>query len=188
MMYIALLRAINVGGRVVKMDRLRSIFTDLGFTNVGTFIQSGNVFFESNEQDPNAIRYKIESGLKEALGYEVPAVVRTLEQLRAAVNLDPFQGIEPGEDVRFVVIFTYDPLSMAAIDPEKAKTKGFTFLAETEGELFILMEQEPGRPGNPVAFLEKEFKLRPGMTARFFGATAKMLEAAEKHAAKGLLS
>lgn len=53
--YIAFLRAINVGGHTVKMDRLREIFEALGFSNVETFIASGNVVFETTARDPAAL-------------------------------------------------------------------------------------------------------------------------------------
>ena len=49
--YVALLRAINVGGHTVKMDHLRSLFEAIGFSNVETFIASGNVIFDSRSKD-----------------------------------------------------------------------------------------------------------------------------------------
>jgi uncharacterized protein (DUF1697 family) len=169
---------------MVKMERLRSLFTEMGFTKVGTFIQSGNVFFQSESLDRAALRSQIESRLKEGLGFEVPTTIRTLDEVRAAVATDPFKGIEAGDDLRFVVVFTYDPVSIAGLDPKRAEAKGFTFLGQTDGEIFVLMRQDPGRPGNPVAFLEKELKRKDRMTARFFGATAKLLDAAEAHFGK----
>ena len=69
--YFAFLRAINVGGRVVKMDRLRQIFESLGFSGVETFIASGNVVFETSSNNVKTLERKIENALREALGYEV---------------------------------------------------------------------------------------------------------------------
>jgi len=57
--FIAFLRAINVGGHVVKMDQLRRFFEALGFANVETFIASGNVIFESKSKDPAALQRQI---------------------------------------------------------------------------------------------------------------------------------
>jgi uncharacterized protein (DUF1697 family) len=62
-LYIALLRGINVGGHFVKMDALRSLFVPLGFENVRSYIQSGNIFFETTEQDKLRLRKTIETQL-----------------------------------------------------------------------------------------------------------------------------
>ncbi|HEY4216488.1 MAG TPA: DUF1697 domain-containing protein [Gemmatimonadaceae bacterium] len=93
--YIAFLRAVNVGGRVVKMDRLREIFETLGFASVATFIASGNVAFESGSTNVRAMERKIEKALAAALGYEVETFVRTPAELAVALAHDPFaDGIE----------------------------------------------------------------------------------------------
>src|SRR5262245_58354496 len=86
--YVAFLRAINVGGRVVKMEVLRALFEKLGFTGVETFIASGNVVFETPSSKTAAIEDRIEKALKETLGYEVATFVRTLEQV-AAIAVHP---------------------------------------------------------------------------------------------------
>ena len=69
--YIAFLRAINVGGHTVTMDRLRALFTSLGFTRVETFIASGNVIFDTPSRSPTKLESNIEQHLQLALGYEV---------------------------------------------------------------------------------------------------------------------
>jgi uncharacterized protein (DUF1697 family) len=75
--YITFLRAINVGGHNVKMDHLRQLFESLGFANVETFIASGNVIFEAKAGNTKALEKKIETCLREALGYEVATFIRT---------------------------------------------------------------------------------------------------------------
>ncbi len=87
---VAFLRAINVGGHVVKMGRLRSLFGDLGFTNVETFIASGNVLFDAKATSTRKVEDQIEQGLLEALGYEVVTMVRTPAELAAIVAHQPF--------------------------------------------------------------------------------------------------
>ncbi|MEP7270387.1 MAG: DUF1697 domain-containing protein [Acidobacteriota bacterium] len=79
--FVAFLRAINVGGHTVKMDRLRELFQSLGFRNVETFIASGNVIFETNTKDTRALEKKIEAKLKGELGYDVATFVRTEAEL-----------------------------------------------------------------------------------------------------------
>jgi uncharacterized protein (DUF1697 family) len=104
--YIAFLRAINVGGRVVKMERLRQLFAELGFGNVETFIASGNVIFESRSKAEETLRKKIEKHLLAALGYEVCVFLRNEEELAAIAKHQPFKPSEiKGEAARLFVGF-----------------------------------------------------------------------------------
>lgn len=79
--YIAFLRAINVGGHVVKMDRLRALFEELELRNVETFIASGNVLFDAAARSVEKLEARIERHLEEALGYEVATFIRTPAEL-----------------------------------------------------------------------------------------------------------
>jgi len=91
--FVALLRAINVGGHVVKMDRLRKIFESLGFSNVETFIASGNVVFESPATNPQTLEKQIESQLQKSLGYEVVTFIRSGSELAAIANYKPLLSL-----------------------------------------------------------------------------------------------
>jgi uncharacterized protein (DUF1697 family) len=93
--YVAFLRAVNVGGRVVKMDALRGHFEAAGFTGVETFIASGNVIFDTRAKAGPALEAKIESLLNTALGYEVPTFVRSLDEVLIAAGRNLF----PEKDV-----------------------------------------------------------------------------------------
>jgi uncharacterized protein (DUF1697 family) len=79
--YAAFLRAVNVGGRVVKMDALRRVFEDAGLTNVETFIASGNVIFDATGRAAVTLEEKIERALEQALGYRVATFVRAAADL-----------------------------------------------------------------------------------------------------------
>jgi len=90
--YVALLRAINVGGHV-KMDRLRALFEQLGFDDVETVIASGNVLFSSRARNVAALEGKIERHLESALGYEVTTFIRTPDEMQSVAERDPFPGM-----------------------------------------------------------------------------------------------
>src|SRR6185295_19134238 len=90
--YIALLRAINVGGHVVKMDRLRALFEELDLTQVDTFIASGNVLFNSSSRSGSALERKIEKHLRAKLGYEVATFVRTAAEVQRVAAYEPFSA------------------------------------------------------------------------------------------------
>ena len=90
--YVALLRAINVGGHVVKMEKLRALFEELDFSDVETVIASGNVLFSSSVRNASALEETIERHLQRALGYEVTTFVRTPAEMATIAGFDPFPG------------------------------------------------------------------------------------------------
>ena len=90
MRYAAFLRGINVGGHVVKMDRLRKVFESADLGGVETFIASGNVVFESPKKSGDALARTIEPLLEKALGYRVATFVRSAPELAAIAERAPF--------------------------------------------------------------------------------------------------
>ena len=96
--YVAFLRAINVGGHVVKMDRLQELFAALKFKNVETFIASGNVIFDSPSKSAGAVEKKIEGHLLKELGYEVRTFVRSIEEVAEIASSKPFTDSEVEKD------------------------------------------------------------------------------------------
>src|SRR5712672_3626429 len=88
--YVAFLRAINVGGHVVPMEKLRELFSGLKFSNVATFIASGNVIFETKSAPDLRLEQKIEKHLEAALGYEVGTFVRSMAQIRTISEYPAF--------------------------------------------------------------------------------------------------
>ena len=103
-LHAAFLRAINVGGRVVKMDALRAYCEACGLKNVETFIASGNVVFESRAAAP-ALEKKIEAALRAKLGYEVATFVRGIADLEAIATR---AGKESGGTGNVYVAFLKD--------------------------------------------------------------------------------
>ncbi len=113
--YIAFLRAINVGGRRVKMDHLRGLFESLGFSNVETFIASGNVIFDSEADDARTLERKIEDHLHESLGYEVATFVRSASELADVARYQPFNPSDlNAEDTSLYIAFLQTPPSAEA--------------------------------------------------------------------------
>jgi uncharacterized protein (DUF1697 family) len=91
MQYIAFLRAINTTGRFVRMERLRRVFREMGFSNIETHIQSGNVSFESDDLNIIKLENQIEFGLQDTLGYPVPTFIRTDKELLKIVEQHSFE-------------------------------------------------------------------------------------------------
>lgn len=120
---IAFLRAINVGGHTVKMDRLRELFVVMGFADVETFIASGNVIFTTPDTDLPSLEQKIESTLREALGYEVATFIRTPAELTEIVRYEPFAAADRQAEGHglYVAFVKVDPAPAA-----EARLQGFT--------------------------------------------------------------
>ncbi len=113
--YVALLRGINVGGKnIIPMADLRCSFEKMGFEDVSTYIQSGNVFFEGGpDMQATALTSRIEAGLKASFGYDASLVLRTVRQLRSIVEGAP-PGFGSDPDYRVDVAFLKAPLTAKA--------------------------------------------------------------------------
>ena len=110
---IAFLRAVNVGGRTVKMDALKAEFEALALTNVSTFIASGNVVFETRARDLGVLEQKIEKQLHGAFGFEVHSFIRSMTELSAIATCRPFDPRELESAASFVVGFVARPFDAA---------------------------------------------------------------------------
>src|SRR5690606_28280010 len=110
--YLALLRGINVGGKnLIKMTALKACFEAGGFSDVITYIQSGNVLFESADTKRNQLAKRVESMLSRTFGYEASVVLRSRKQLQAIVTKAPAGfGARP-KAYRYDVIFLKEPLT-----------------------------------------------------------------------------
>ena len=89
--FIALLRGINVSGqKIIKMSDLKSLFEDLGFHDVATYIQSGNVVFSSKEKSGEKLEAKISSTIKNKFGFDAQVVVINPEEIEYVLKNNPF--------------------------------------------------------------------------------------------------
>ncbi len=110
MIYIALLRGINVSGqKKILMSDLKIMFENLGFSNVKTYIQSGNVIFSSEETNTGEIAKKIEEKIKVQYGFDVPVLILTGEEIKNALAINPYlkevEILETQNLARFYVTF-----------------------------------------------------------------------------------
>jgi uncharacterized protein (DUF1697 family) len=180
--YLALLRAINVGGHTVKMDRLRALFEALGFTHVETFIASGNVVFEAGAAKTETLEKKIERHLAESLGYPVDTFVRTLDDLAAIAACQPFapeQHADPANNL-YILFLRSAPSAAEARSIVDCGTDVDTFAVRGR-ELYWLRRTNLSDANHPPPPFEKHLNqsgtLRNSttvrrMAARFAGAPA----------------
>jgi len=127
MKYVAFLRAINVGGHaIIKMANLKKMFESAGLENVQTYIQSGNVIFES-DWEAETLTKQVESQLEKAAEYKIEIFVRTIREVQAIAQKSPFK---PEGDETVFVSFLYekpDKKSQQAILAFRSDADDFAF-------------------------------------------------------------
>lgn len=106
--FVAFLRGINVGGRIIKMADLRICFEKMGFKNVSTILQTGNVLFESKENEVKKLKQQIEAALTATFGYPAKVQVYEIDKLRKIVAAYPF---DTSQDAQHYVLFLEDNLA-----------------------------------------------------------------------------
>lgn len=175
---IAMLRGVNVGGcHKLPMERLRAICEDLDLTRPQTFIQSGNVVFETKLKDEPALALRMETAIEAEFGFRASLVLRSAAEMRSVVARNPFSGradVAPG---RLLVTFLQsDPGEEARVairaipaDPEELVADGC--------EIFVHYPNGAGRSKLPVARIERAQKV-PG-TSRNWNSVLKLLALAE---------
>ena len=113
--YVAMLRGINVGsGKIVRMERLRASFEALGFDDVRTYVQSGNVIFELEQKSATGLSKKIEEKIQRDFGFTVPVLLKTSKEMAQIVSDNPLVKEKGIDHSKLHVTFLSDvPPTMA---------------------------------------------------------------------------
>jgi uncharacterized protein (DUF1697 family) len=110
MRYIALLRGINIGGaNQMKMDDLKAVFTELGFENVKSYINSGNLAFDTKKTAENRLIDKIEDAVEARFGRRVHIMIREQADIQRVLKSNPFDG-QYESHKHMHVLFLKEPL------------------------------------------------------------------------------
>ncbi len=113
--YLALLRGVNVGGNnKVSMAELKKVFEDLGFSDIRTYINSGNVIFKSEETDEKKMVEKIEKGILDQFGLSIPIVVRSKEEIDRVAAEIPADW-KNDQEMRTDVMFLWDEIDKSDV-------------------------------------------------------------------------
>lgn len=104
--YVALLRGINVSGQKnITMEDLRDFFAIPGLHNISSYIQTGNVLFDSEETNEELLTLTLEKQLEGKLGYKVNVILRSLQNLRDVIENNPYEHIKTEEKPSLYVTF-----------------------------------------------------------------------------------
>ncbi|MCF6526242.1 DUF1697 domain-containing protein [Streptomyces sp. JJ36] len=172
--YAALLRGINVGGRrKVPMAELRELLASLGWTDVRTYLQSGNAVFTTPPEDTGPPGPRLERALAEHFGFEVPCLLRTASELREVADACPFPAdrLDPAKLLVLFVEETPDPAHFAGIDPEAYAPDEFRHLGRA---VYCWFPAGMGRSKLPDALAAVRPRLT--MTGRNWRTVTKLIE------------
>lgn len=137
--YIAFLRAVNVGGKnLIKMEILRDVFAKLGFENVKTYINSGNVIFETVKSDDKLLADRIEQAIETAFSLKIKVMVRTMAEIEEIIKNNPFKG-QFANDKELHIIFLSEELSAEKKNLLLSKNNDFEMFAVRNREMLCLL-------------------------------------------------
>ncbi|OAD44435.1 DUF1697 domain-containing protein [Polaribacter atrinae] len=171
--YIVLLRGINVSGKnKLPMAELRELLNDLGFKNVQTYIQSGNIILESYE-GKSVICNKINEGIQNKFGFDVPVIARTIPQFKKAIASYPF----PIDNTKIVgFVFLNKKVYVSKIDVKDIDND--KYLIDND---MVFIYCETGFAKTKLSNNLFERKLLVSATTRNYNTTLKLLELAESN-------
>jgi uncharacterized protein (DUF1697 family) len=156
--YVAFLRGINVGKKIIKMDDLKNVFESLGFVNIKIVLASGNVRFESPERDMSILKQQIEAGLEKRFGFRITILVRKLEDIRKLIESNPFKGIEITSETRLYVTFLSKPAEKVMDIPYKFPNGNLIIIYLSKDIVCSIIQLSPKfGTTDMMSFMEKQF-------------------------------
>ncbi len=156
MRYIALLRAINVGGNsTIKMAELRALGERLGFAAVKTLLQSGNLIFEAGETDTQALEQRWEQAVAETFGVPAAFMIRTTPQWRALIDANPFPAEAGTDPAHLLALACKQDITEASVEALRAAIVGPERIAAGERCLYAHYPEGIGRSKLTVKLIER---------------------------------
>lgn len=158
--HLALLRGINVSGHnMMKMDALQSMLESVGFKNVQTYIQSGNVFVDSEEESAASVGFKIKHEIFKAFGHEVPVVVISKEDLESCFKNSPYLREKDVDSKKLYVAFLSNSLRSESINDLKISQFKPDEAVIDGNKIFIKYAVGAGKTRLDQKYIEKKLNL-----------------------------
>ncbi|MBX3402261.1 MAG: DUF1697 domain-containing protein [Phycisphaeraceae bacterium] len=153
---IALLRGINVGStRSLPMERLRALCEQVGMHDPRTYIQSGSVIFEAAKRDLSAVAERLEAAIEADRGFRPSVVVRTRDELAAAIDGSPFAARAKTDAAKLLVMFLKSKPAAGAQQALDGVKRGTEQMRLVGRELFIDFPDGIGKAKVSLAAVEK---------------------------------
>lgn len=158
--HLALLRGINVSGHnMIKMDVLKKMLEDVGFQNVQTYIQSGNVFVDTEEANAAAVGFQIKQEIFKSLGLEVPVVVIGKEDLEACLRNNPYLKEKDIDIKKLYVAFISKELAPGALNDLKMSQVKPDEAAIDTSRIYIKYNVGAGKTKFDQKYIEKKLNV-----------------------------
>lgn len=173
--HLALLRGINVSGHnMMKMETLKTMLENIGFTNVRTYLQSGNVFVNSEEESTSKVGFMIKQEIFKVFGHEVPTIVITKEDLELCFKNSPYLKEKDIDTKKLYVAFVstalksenINDLKISQFKPDEASIDG--------NRIFIKYAVGAGKTRLEGKYIEK--KLNVVVTLRNWNTVTNLLK------------
>ena len=155
--YIALIRGIGPGDPRKTNDKLRGVLESLGLSKVQSVISSGNIIFESDEEDVNKLEKMIEEAWPKSLGFEASTIVRSQAQLQNIVDSDPFDGGQHSSSSYQLVTFFKRPNKPSFELPYQPEGKPYIVVGHADNVLFTVTDTTKIKTPDVMVWLEKQF-------------------------------
>lgn len=173
--YLALLRGINVSGHnMIKMDALKKMLDSMGFQNVETYIQSGNVFLESEEENAASIGFKIKQEISKVFGYDVPVIMISKSNLELCFKNNPFLKEKDCDIKKLYVAYISKELTAEAINDLKISNIKPDEAVIDSNRIYIKYAIGAGKTNLDQKYIEK--KLNVVAIIRNWNTVTKLLE------------
>jgi len=154
--YVAFLRGINVSGqKIIRMETLRSVLTDADFTDVKTYIQSGNLVFKSNILDTKLLILTIENLIEKSFGFHTDVILRSFTDVEALVNSSSFTQIRAYTEKKHYITFLKDEYPESLNFPVFSKNKDVEIIHQDKMDFISVSTIYKGNYGFPNSFIEK---------------------------------
>jgi len=177
--YISLLKGINVGGNnLIKMVDLRKSYENLGFQNIRTYVQSGNVIFTIKETDSKELEQKISLQIKKDFGLEIPVIALTPDKLKQVIQSNPFLKEPDKEPDFFYVSFLNARPNLSEKKAIEDKIQNSEEIAFTDSTVYLYCPDGYGKTKLTNSILEKTLKV--GATTRNWKTTNELLKIARE--------
>ena len=175
--YISILRGINVSGqKLIKMDALRKCYENLGFCNVTTYVQSGNVVFSDNKAKPDELAQTITRQIEKDFGFNVPIIVLTIDNLKQIIDSNPFFKDSDKDNAFLHVTFLSSKPQKADFNSIEEKKLSGEEISFSDNAVYMYCPNGYGKTKLTNSFLEK--KLKVGATTRNWRTTNELLRIA----------
>ena len=173
--YLALFRGINVSGHnMIKMDALKKMLENMGFQNIETYIQSGNIFFDSEEENAASVGFKIKQEISKVFGYDVPVIMISKTDLELCFKNNPYLKEKECDIKKLYVAFISKELTAAAINDLKISNFKPDEAAIDSNRIYIKYAIGAGKTNLDQKYIEK--KLNVVATIRNWNTVTKLLE------------